>query len=78
MEEDYLYKKETYNIIGAMMEVHNVLGCGFLEAVYQEALAIEFKLRNIPFEREKRLNVYYKHIQFYFDRFILKEIVTRI
>ncbi len=63
MEEDYLYKKETYNIIGAMMEVHNVLGCGFLEAVYQEALAIEFELRNIPFEREKKLNVYYKHIQ---------------
>jgi len=68
-EEDYLYKEETYKIIGAMMEVHKILGCGFLEAVYQEALAIEFELRNIPFEREKRLHIYYKHTQLqkYYD-----------
>jgi GxxExxY protein len=42
------------------MEVHRTLGCGFLEPVYQEALAIEFKHRNIPFEREKEYIVSYK------------------
>ncbi len=42
------------------MEVHKVLGCGFLEKVYQEALAIEFTRRNIPFRREVRLPIYYK------------------
>ena len=45
--------KESYNITGAAMHVYNVLGSGFLEAVYQEALAIEFAKRGIPFEREK-------------------------
>lgn len=42
------------------MEVHKALGCGFLEAVYQEALALEFKLRNIPFIKEKLLQISYK------------------
>ncbi len=42
------------------MEVYNELGCGFLEAVYQEALAVEFEDRNIPFVREKSLNIEYK------------------
>ena len=42
------------------MEVHSQLGCGFLEPVYQEALAREFKERNIPFEKEKLLEIYYK------------------
>ncbi|MGA2683966.1 MAG: GxxExxY protein [Verrucomicrobiota bacterium] len=51
---------QTYEIIGAAMEVHRHLGHGFLEAVYQEALAIEMTKRNIPFEREVAVPVEYK------------------
>jgi GxxExxY protein len=63
MEEEYLYESETYKIIGAMMEVHKTLGCGFLEAVYQEALAIEFERRKIPFVKEKKLLLFYKEVK---------------
>ncbi|NCA81807.1 MAG: GxxExxY protein [Opitutae bacterium] len=51
---------ETHAIIGAAMEVPRVLGHGFLEAVYQEALAVEMTARNIPFEREKDLAIVFK------------------
>lgn len=55
-----IYKEEAYEIIGACMEVHRHLGCGFLEGVYQDALAIEFSDRNIPFEQEKSIEISYK------------------
>ncbi len=45
------------------MVVHKTLGCGFLEPVYQEALSIEFKRQNIPYEKEKILTIFYKGIE---------------
>lgn len=57
MEDRILFKEESYKIIGAAMEVHKVLGCGFTEPVYQEALELEFQLRNIPYVREKKFQI---------------------
>lgn len=57
---EVLYKDLSYAIIGAAMEVHSILGPGFLEAVYQAALARELSLRAIHFEQFKRLPVTYK------------------
>ena len=52
--------QRTYKIIGAAMEVHKELGCGFLEAVYEEALAIEFKMQGLPYEQQKLIEIMYK------------------
>jgi len=54
---------ETFRIIGAAMEVHRRLGCGFLEAVYREALAIEFRERHIPFRTEHSWPIDYRSIR---------------
>ena len=59
-EDKLLYRELTGAIVGAAMEVHRVLGPGFLEAVYEEALAHEFDLRGIAYERQKSFQVPYK------------------
>lgn len=56
----FLFEEETYAIRGAVFEVYREMGCGFLEAVYQECLEKEFVLRNIPFVSQKDLTLSYK------------------
>ena len=58
-----IYKEESFIVVGAAFKVYNVLGHGFLEAVYQEALAIEFQRQGIPYEREKKLKIQYDGVE---------------
>ena len=58
-----VYKEESYKIVGAAFKVYNTLGPGFLEAVYQEALEIEFQREGIPYEREKELKIQYNGVE---------------
>jgi len=60
MLEDFLYQKECKEIIGACFEVHNILGPGFLESVYHEALALEFQERGVLYIPDATLNIWYK------------------
>ncbi len=59
---ELLYKELTFAVIGAAMEVHRILGSGFLESVYQVSLERELTLRGIMFERKVKLPVTYKDI----------------
>src|SRR5262245_58707350 len=60
IEPDKHVDELAYVVIGAAIEIHRHLGPGFLESVYEEAIAVEFTLRNIPFERQKLIHVKYK------------------
>jgi GxxExxY protein len=55
-----ILKEESYQLIGICMEVHRELGFGFKEAVYKEALQLEFNNQKIPYEREKLFRIEYK------------------
>jgi GxxExxY protein len=55
-----LYERESYQILGACFEVYKEKGCGFLEAVYQECLQIEFGLEQVPFVPQPLLSLAYK------------------
>ncbi len=59
---EILFKELSYAIVGAAMDVHKILGGGFLEAIYQAALEHELTLRKIPFEKQVRLPVTYKGV----------------
>lgn len=82
MTAELLLKEEVYNIVGAAMEAHSILGSGFLEAVYQEALAIEFKLKDIPFVEFPQLDIDFKgHIlkkRYISDFMCYNEIIVEI
>lgn len=60
--DNMLYKDLCYTVVGAAMEVHSQLGNGFLEAVYHEALCLELKIKETPYEREKEFKLEYKGI----------------
>ncbi len=59
-DEIYPLHEESYKIIGICMEVHRILGRGFLEVVYKDALEIEFRQNDIPYQREKKFEISYK------------------
>ena len=58
--KELIFKEEVYGIVGAAMEVYYVLGRGFSEPVYQEALEIEFRMRGIPFQPQDEVLIFYK------------------
>ena len=60
VNEKYKYSELTSKIIGCAMEVHNILGNGFQEVIYQRALEIEFRNNNIEFVREFEMPIFFK------------------
>ena len=78
----FLYQDDTFKIIGILFEVHKNLGKGFSEIVYKDAIEYEFKINNIPFEREKEYVVNYKNTilnhKFYADFVVYDKIILEI
>lgn len=72
---EILHKELSFTVIGAAMEVHRVLGPGFLEAVYQSALAQELKLRGIKVQQERHLPINYKGVLvgYYIADFVVED-----
>ena len=78
---ELLYKELTFAVIGAAMEVHRILGSGFLESVYQVALERELTLRGVPFEKQVRLPVAYKDAvvgEFIADLILERKLIVEI
>ena len=74
--------EEGYKLMGAAFEVHNVLGGGLLEEIYQQSLELELELRSIPFRRKQELAVYYKgrelEKKYIPDLFVFERIVVEL
>lgn len=75
---DYLYKEESKELMRIALQLHNELGCGFKEKVYQDAFEVLLKENNIPYEREKHINMVYHNVvlqhDFYWDFFCYDKI----
>ena len=81
IKEEYKYSDLTQKIIGCAMKVHNTLGNGFQELIYQRALAIEMTKQNLSFEREMIMPIYYegnnigtRRVDFYVEEKIMVEL----
>ena len=79
---EFLYKDEGYKILGACFEVYNEIGPGFLEAVYQECLELEFSSQSITFDAQKEIKLIYKGTQlqkkYIPDFFVYDKIIIEI
>lgn len=80
--EKYPLQEETDTIIGIGIEIHKILGAGFLEIVYKDAYEYEYRKRNIPYEREKEYEVRYKESilphKFYADFVVFDKVIVEI
>jgi GxxExxY protein len=80
--DSFLFNRETYAIIGLCMEVHRILGHGFSEIVYKDALMLEAKLKDISIEREKEFKIEYKQAilqrSFFADFVFFNEIIVEV
>ena len=80
--EEYIFKEESYKIVGILFEVHKNLGKGFSEIVYKDAIEYEFQEQHIPYEREKEFAVNYKNTtlkhKFYADFVVDDKIILEI
>lgn len=81
-KKNYPYQEKTYLLNGIAMEVHRILGRGFLEIVYKDALEYEFQNKKIKYTREKEYAIEYKGItlphKFYADFVVFDEIIVEI
>ena len=77
-----IFKDEAYFIVGLCMEIHNALGRGFNEVVYADALELELKENEVPFQREKKFEIVYKGKQlahnYYADFVIDNKIILEL
>ena len=81
IDTDFPHKDITEQIISCAIEVHSHLGPGLLESVYQEALAHEFAIRNITFEKEKEVSISYKDKEIgrhRIDFLVLDEVIVEL
>jgi GxxExxY protein len=79
---DALFKEEGYQLMGAAFEVYNELGSHLAEDIYQASLEVELSTRNIPFDAQRRLDVFYKGVKlqpfFIPDLFVHGEIIVEL
>jgi GxxExxY protein len=80
--DNLIFKEESFQIIGICLNVHNILGGGFLEIVYKDAIEYEFRKNGIKYEREKQFDIAYKDIilphKFYADFIVFDKIILEV